>query len=215
MKRKKELVKEELNARNMKECTFAPQIIRSGDGSRKFDDFLQDQSKFNQRRLDNIARIAEDSKAKTQPQIDPHPQIDPNSVALLEAKRGQERIFERLYALSKKTIPAPLSASKPAPGPSTAAGPRPGPRPTAGPPSERREVRLYADAERLQKKKQAQAEERKAKPRPPLKKPGATDPLVEQAYRKEYAAALADAGVPAEEGELTYEQLRTLHSDRT
>jgi hypothetical protein len=84
----------------MKECTFAPQIDKT-DKQRTMNEFLEDENKFVQKVQDNVAKIAEENKVKEESKIANNPQIDENSRALIEQKRGSEPIYEKLYAKRK------------------------------------------------------------------------------------------------------------------
>jgi len=103
IKKKKEIFKEEYNSDNMKECTFAPKTLNT-DKTRTMQEFFEDQVKFQQKRQDNVAKIATENNLKIDQKFDPHPEIDENSRALIEQKRGAEPIYQRLYAKSKKPV---------------------------------------------------------------------------------------------------------------
>lgn len=102
VKKKKEIVKEELESDHMKECTFRPQVIQPTEQPRNLQDFIGEQTKFQQRVKDNVERIALENKAKEDINIAVLPQIDEYSKTLIQEKRGEGPIYERLYAISKK-----------------------------------------------------------------------------------------------------------------
>ena len=52
--------------------------------------------------MDDIARIAEECNKKELAKIEKNPIIDENSRTLVEQKRGDKPIYERLYAKRKE-----------------------------------------------------------------------------------------------------------------
>ncbi len=199
IKQKKGLIKEEAIGTELKECTFSPQTVRPVEQPRTLDEFLQDQSRFQQRKQDNIAKISEDGKEKVKEDVSQMPQIDENSAALASKKPRDEPIFERLYSIAKKPIqpPAAESEKKEDPKHKLENG-------------ERREFRLYQIAVQKNKEwfeKKAQ-EEHPRKPKAAPKDPS-VDPMIIQGFRKEFLSAAANLGL-TESSTATYEQMKSI-----
>jgi hypothetical protein len=58
VKRKKEILKEELKEKEVVECTFVPKILnKDPDDKRTLESFMADQNKFLTRKQQNIERI--------------------------------------------------------------------------------------------------------------------------------------------------------------
>jgi hypothetical protein len=70
VKRKKEILKEELKEKEVVECTFAPKIInKDPDEKRTLESFMADQNKFLTRKQQNIERIKSDQNKKLEKQV--------------------------------------------------------------------------------------------------------------------------------------------------
>lgn len=110
IKKKKELVKEELEEKAMKECTFAPKTLRKTE-KRKLEDFLKDQQKYLDKRQETIKKMAKDSQEKEEQSIASLPKINERSKMLSNKTEGKEQpaqpVHERLFAKSKKPLPQP------------------------------------------------------------------------------------------------------------
>jgi hypothetical protein len=107
IKKKKEIIKEEIDSLHMKECTFQPKSAR-GEKVRSMQEFLEDQVKFQKKRKENLNKVAEDRNCKAEELIVPLPAIDEYSRTIADKKRADLPIYERLYAKSKKPAPAPV-----------------------------------------------------------------------------------------------------------
>ena len=195
VKQRKEVIKEDVIGAQLKECTFTPMTIQPVEKPRTLEEFLQDQSRFQQRRQDNIAKISEDSKEKAKDVVVSTPQIDENSVALVAKQQRGQSIYERLYAISKKSIQVEEDKKEEKSQPIPA--------------SERREPRLYQIAVEKNKewfeKKAQEANPKKV----PTKKDPSVDSMVIQGFTKEFMSAVASVGL-SEESKAAYEQMRTI-----
>ena len=97
-------MKEELESEKLRECTFIPNIDKKPTDLRNFQEFIEDQNKFQKERKESIAKIAAEAKVKEEHLIGAQPLIDENSKSLVNEKRGKDPIYERLYAIRKKPI---------------------------------------------------------------------------------------------------------------
>ena len=98
-----------MEAQERQECTFVPQLINSSGPPRNFEAFLQDQAKHQQRKLNNIARLASARAAQARAQVSAQgrPAIDEKSAALATSKSPTSPVFERLYGLHKRRLSMP------------------------------------------------------------------------------------------------------------
>jgi len=196
IKQKKEMIKEEALDQQMKECTFTPAVINPVEKPRNLDEFLQDQSKFVQRKLDNIAKISEDGKEKVKESISKMPTIDPTSAEMASKLPRDKPIHERLYLSSKKTIKEEEKKEE---------------KPKKKiPKEERRDLKLYQLAvEKNEEKFKKMAEEAKQKKPKSEKKPPIEDPLVVQGFRKEFLSVISNFGLN-EGSKSSYEQMKLI-----
>ena len=183
----------------MKECTFSPQLIHQAERPRTLDEFLQDQSRFQQKRLDNIAKISGDNKEKVKEEIDQHPKIDEYSLAIVQMKPRNEPIYERLYAINKKSIQSGEIQEK-------ATKEKEQSQSLSIRPQERREFHLYEIAVQKNRERLAREEELKQKKANSKPKVASTDPLVVQGFMKEFMNAVANVGL-VEGGKVNYKQM--------
>eukprot|EP01022_Parablepharisma_sp_SALTPOND_P021433 TRINITY_DN4226_c0_g1_i3.p4 TRINITY_DN4226_c0_g1~~TRINITY_DN4226_c0_g1_i3.p4 ORF type:complete len:447 (+),score=84.11 TRINITY_DN4226_c0_g1_i3:10566-11906(+) len=196
VKKKKDLVKEELEEKEMKECTFAPKTLRKTE-KRRLEDFLNDQKRYLEKRQENINKMAQDNKVKEEQSIVSLPRINERSKVLTEVKKEQtsQPVHERLFAKSKKPITAPEEDTKPE---------EKKVRKKEGAP---REFTLYEEA----KKRQERWLERQRKEAEGLKasKPSkeySKDPYVQQKFTKAFNAVLNSFGNLVPDQLLTYDQ---------
>lgn len=100
-------MKEELEEKELKECTFAPKTLRATE-KRKLEDFLKDQQRHLERKQENISKMAKDNQEKEESSIVSLPHINERSKVLTETKEPlAQPVHERLYAKSKKPIAQP------------------------------------------------------------------------------------------------------------
>lgn len=183
----------------MKECTFVPQLIVQPDHPaerphRTLDEFLQDQTKFQQRKHDDIAKISTDNNEKVKGSVSLRPQIDDNSAALAQHKPRDAPIYERLFGLSRRSIKVSPSGKKEG---NQSARVRTSQEP--------REMRLYKLA--LEKKEEEKRRQLELQQKKRASKPAATansDPLVALGFRKEFNAATINVGAKEK---ATYDQM--------
>lgn len=117
---KTETLRKSLADRELRECTFSPQVNCSGS-SRTLDEFLTDQQRFLNRKKNSCSTEALPKRVPT---------INSNSAAMMDNKRPKD-VYSRLYMLHKKPLmieqdsETPVRANR-----------------------ERRELRLYAMAKK-------------------------------------------------------------------
>lgn len=206
-------MKEDMDTVQMKECTFAPQIVRPNDRPRSLEEFLQDQSKFQQKRNDTIAKISSDNKDKVEGSVSLRPQIDGNSAAMAQQKPRNEPIFERLFEISKKPlnerIKKKLTKEEEEKAAKAEIEKKMDEERKAKARQEHRELKLYNIA--LQKKKEEEEKAAEEKHKKATNKPVAlasNDPLVVLGFRKEFQAALMNSG--SVDGKVKYEQMSNI-----
>ena len=187
---KMEHIKEELEEKEMKECTFLPKTLRHKE-KRRFNDFLQDQEKYIKKRKENLSKMIEDSKIKEEQSLVLVPKINDQSRTLTEIKNEQP-VHERLFSKSKKTSIKPEERI------------------------EKKRIRrkdikefsLYEDA----KKRQERFAERIKKEDERFMSNRQTkehykNPYVKQKFEKEFNIVLESVGGLKDNGLLTYEQM--------
>lgn len=194
-------MKEEIEEKELKECTFAPKTLRQKE-KRSLDDFLRDQQKHLERKQENINRLQKDNEAKEESLMVAQPLINEHSKILTEGKDREDgkKAYERLYEKSKK----PLNEEKP----KEEHPKKPIEKQKKG--GERRDIALYEEAKKRQDKMKAKLDEEKKK-KPP-NKDYSRDQFVQQKYIKEYNNALIFIGVSPLE-KLNYERMRKIYSN--
>ncbi len=103
IKKKQDLVKEEREEKELKECTFAPRTLRPKE-RRTLDDFLKDQQKHLDRKKDDITKMAKDSQEKEEASLASLPKINEKSKVLKKDQPDDKPAYERLFAMSKNPI---------------------------------------------------------------------------------------------------------------
>ncbi len=196
VKQKKDLMKEDVESAQMKECTFSPQVIRLNDQPRTLDEFLQDQNKFQQKKHDNIEKISGDNKEKVAGSVTLKPQIDENSAVLIQRKPRNAPIYERLFEMSKKPVGKPEEDSKEESHKQRTS-------------QERRDLKLYNIAVQKKKDQEEKEQEEKRKRRVKPTPVASNDPLVILGFRKEFHSAVESCGA-AESSKTNYVQTSML-----
>jgi len=196
LKKKKDAIKEELEEKAMKECSFAPKTTRKGE-KRKLEDFLKDQKKYLDKKQENIAKMQKDSQEKEEQSIASLPRINEKSKVLTENKKEETGapVHERLYAKSKKPVQIPHEENE-----------EKKPKKKEGPP---REFSLYEEAKKRQEKwlERMKKEEEGQKPAKQSKE-YSRDLYVQQKYIKEFNSVLSTiSGFDPENKILSFEQM--------
>ncbi len=200
-KKKKDLVKEELEEKAMKECTFAPKTLRKTE-KRRLEDFLKDQQRYLEKKQENINKMAKDNQEKEEQSIASLPRINERSKVLTEVKKEQsaQPVHERLFAKSKKPIAPPEEDQK--------IEEHKKPKKKEG---LHREFTLYEEAKKRQERwaERMKKEAEGLKPAKPAKE-YSKDPYVQQKFVKELNAVLGNLKDFAPDKLLSYEQMSTL-----
>ena len=203
IKKKRDLVKEELEEKEMRECTFAPKTLRKTE-KRRLEDFLKDQQRHLEKKQENINKLVKDNQEKEELSIASLPKINEHSRIMTEVKKEQSSkpVHERLFAKSKKPITSNEDEqTKPEEKKAT--------RKKDGVP---RQFTLYEEAKKRQdkwlEKQKTEAEGLKAKPL----KEYSRDPYVQQKFVKEFNAVLNEIAPGDNTKPLSYEQMSNLSS---
>lgn len=176
-KKKKEAVKEEMEERALKECTFAPKTLRQTE-KRSLEEFLRDQQRHLDRKQETISKMAKDNEIKEESLMISQPAINERSKILLESKEDQSKpAYERLYEKSKKPME---KTEKPVEQPAKNVEKKKE--------GERREFALYEEAKKRQERSEARIKE--ANKKPTKSKNYSRDHHVQQKYIKEFNNAL-------------------------
>lgn len=189
-KKRLEEIKEELEYKEMKECTFAPKISDKRK-QRSLQKFLDAQQKHMEKRQENVQRMIKDIKEREEESITSLPKI--NGQPKLFEKT--ESVYERLFLRSKKAV---------------IVNPKSEERPTIKNEGTPRGLLLYEYAKKKQEfVSKKQKEEKKSKLKTiPYKY--AKDPYVKKKFNKEFNAIVKSIGDIDQNKGFTYIQMRKI-----
>lgn len=197
-KTKIDAMREELEERELKECTFAPKTLRQKE-KRTLDDFLKDQQKHLDKKQENINRLQKDNEIKEESLMISHPTINEYSKVLTESKDKDEArpAYQRLYDKSKKPLPEqkPKEEAKNTP-------------PEKRKEAAQRQQSLYEEAKK--RKERMEARQKESKKKNTSTKDYSRDPHVQQKYMKEFGNALSSIDVSPVE-RLSYDKMSIIN----
>ena len=165
--------------KEIKECNFAPQIIKSSETPRKLEKFLKDQDRF-------LKKITNISLPLSEERIDQRPTINKKSVEMVNKMKKDGLIYNRLYDMSKKP-------SKETESPSIKKDKITKKKSN----TERRDLMLYQIAVNKKKEEIEKNKEEKKKTKSKPKEP-TTDPILSKGFQKEFENALTKINLKSE-----------------
>lgn len=178
VQQKQELLRKACADKEVKECSFAPQVAQAAEKPRSLSKFLEDQEVF--------AKKKEAAKPAPEEKIVGRPKVNKNSSLLVENKRSNEPIHDRLYEMAKKQHQTQKEEERKEKEMQERRSKR-----KVAPSEDCKELRLYELA--VKKREEAERRQKQKKPKGP-KKP-TSDPMLLQRFTKEFNATVLSLGL--------------------